>query len=219
LHNVSAVTDWRGVLITAIACLVLIIGVLGAEAFLMRISFVILLIGLTVTFAGAQTLRILLLPFVLLAAMIPPPGIIYSSVTLKLQLFSATVAAGILDRIGITVYRSGNIIHLRQITLGVAEACNGISSMSALVVAGALLGSMARLPWAFRALLCIVAVPISVLVNSLRIAITAILAERNPALAGGMYHATSGWLLFVAGFALMFVSAAFLTRVTTRVDL
>lgn len=219
LRGVSTVPDWRGVLITTIACLVFVIGALGAEAFLMRISFVILLTGLIFTFAGGRKVRVLLLPLVLLAAMIPPPGIIYSSFTLRLQLFSATFATGILDQIGVTVYRSGNIIHLGHITLGVAEACNGISSMSALVVAGAFLGSIARLPLAIRALLCIVGVPISVFVNSVRIAVTAILAEMNPTLAGGVYHATSGWLLFLAGFTLMLLSATVLTRLTTRVEL
>jgi exosortase len=219
LGGISAVADWRGVLITTVACFLFIVGVLGAEAFLMRISFVVLLTGLIVSVAGFETLRILFLPLVLLAAMIPPPGIIYSSITLKLQLFSATFAADILDRIGVTVYRSGNIIHLGGITLGVAEACNGISSLSALVVGGAVLGSMARLSWTFRAVLCIVAVPISIFVNSLRIAITAVLAEANPVLAGGVYHATSGWLIFLVGFALLLAFANLLTRVATRVQL
>lgn len=49
---IPAVPDGRGTLATALACLVFLAGNIASEFFLMRISFVILLVGLIWTFWG-----------------------------------------------------------------------------------------------------------------------------------------------------------------------
>src|SRR5579872_3803357 len=76
----AAIPDRRGVFLTAFACVLFLLGKLGAEFFLMRISFVVLLAGLTWTFWGNRRLETLAFPFVLLATMVPLPVVVYNSI-------------------------------------------------------------------------------------------------------------------------------------------
>src|SRR5690349_8618935 len=84
-----AVPDNRGLWLIAFSCLVFLLGKLSAEFFLPRMSFVILLAGITWTFWGYERLRTLAFPLVLLAAMVPLPVIFYNAIAAPLQLFAS----------------------------------------------------------------------------------------------------------------------------------
>src|SRR6516225_3072018 len=151
--SIPAQKSWSGCWLVAFACLVFLAGSLSAEFFLSRISLVMLLAGLVWTFWGMGRLRTLAFPFFLLATMVPLPQIVYNTLSAPLQLFASRVATDLAQVLGVTVYRDGNIIQLAQISLGVAEACNGLSSLSAMVVASLLLGFLAAASVAGRILL------------------------------------------------------------------
>ena len=72
--------DNRGLTLVAGACVTFLLGQLAAEFFLARISFVLLLAGLTWSFWGFARLRALAFPFILLMTMVPLPGLVYNSV-------------------------------------------------------------------------------------------------------------------------------------------
>jgi len=199
--------DARGILLSAFACCLFVVGKLASEFFLSRISFVILLAGFALTFWGRQRLRVLSFPLLLLATMVPLPVMFYNSLAAPLQLFASDTATRIVQALGVTVFRDGNIIQLAGISLGVAEACSGLSSLSALVVGSILLGFLTCFKLISRVGLVLISVPIAIGVNVLRVAGTAILADHNQELAMGFYHAFSGWLVFVAGFGLLYACA------------
>lgn len=203
----AAVPDNRGLLCIAFACLVFLLGRLGAEFFLMRISFVILLVGLTWTFWGMARLKDLAFPFVLLATMVPLPAIVYNSVSAPLQLFASDLSTRLAQGLGVSVFRDGNIIQLASTSLGVAEACSGLNSLSALIVASLLLGYLVCTRLRSRITLLLLSIPLAIAVNILRITGTAILADHNQEFAMGFYHSFSGWLVFVGGFGLLYGSA------------
>lgn len=199
--------DSHGLLLTGFACFVFVLGKLASEFFLTRISFVILLAGFILTFWGRRRLRALGFPLLLLATMVPLPVMFYNSVAAPLQLFASNAATQIVEALGVTVFRDGNIIQLAGISLGVAEACSGLNSLSALVVGSILLGFLSCSRAVSRAALIAISVPMAIGVNVLRVAGTAILADHNEELAMGFYHAFSGWLVFVAGFGLLYLCA------------
>jgi exosortase len=194
-----------GFLAIAAAAVCFLLGKLGAEFFLTRMSFVILLFGLIWTFWGWPRLRTLFFPFALLATSIPLPALIYNTITAPLQLFASAVATEVAQFFGISVYRDGNIIHLAQTSLGVEEACSGLNSLSALMIASLLLGflQLAR-PW-LRVLIFLLAVPLAIGVNIFRIAGTAVIADYQAEFAQGFYHLFSGWLVFVMGFGALYL--------------
>jgi exosortase len=200
LFELPAVPSVRGLWAVLGGCFVYLTGKLAAEFFLQRISLMIVLTGLIWMWWGKARLTRLTFPLILLATMIPLPAIIYNTVTAPLQLFASDIAAKIAQFCNVSVFRDGNIIQLAHISLGVDEACSGLNSFSALMMAGVLLARFVceRLP--ARVLLVLLSAPLSIAVNVLRVAGTAILADYNEQFALGFYHAFAGWLVFVVGF-------------------
>jgi exosortase len=211
--SIPAVPSLAGVLWIAGACLTLLIGRLGAEFFLSRISLVILLTGLVYTFWGKERLRTLVFPLLLLATMVPLPVIVYNQLAAPLQLFASQVSTRVAQFFGVSVYQDGNIIQLATTTLGVEEACSGLRSLSALIVMALLLGFLLCRRPVTRVILFAMALPIAVFVNVIRVSGTAIMADYNPQLAMGFYHTFSGWLVFLLGIAFVFGTSKILRKI------
>lgn len=210
--SIPAARDFRGLLLTAVACTMYVVGRLAAEFFLTRMSMVVLLAGLTWTFWGTARLRSLAFPLILLATMVPLPGIIYNSLAGPLQLLASTIATELAQLLGTTIYREGNIIHLVGVSLGVAEACSGLHSLSALLVGALLLGFIENGGTLPRVLLVLIALPLAVAVNVLRVTGTAILADIRLEFALGFYHSFSGWLVFLIGFGCLWLIGKAISR-------
>jgi exosortase len=207
-------TDNRGLWLVACACLFYVLGKLGAEFFLPRLSFVLLLAGITWAFWGYARLRTLTFPMLLLATMVPLPVILYNAVAAPLQLFASDVATNLAQMFGVAVYRDGNVIHLARLSLGVEEACSGLNSLSALMVASLLLGFLVCHRVSIRVILFALSIPLSIAVNVLRVTGTAIIADYHEEFARGFYHSFSGWLVFIGGFAILYGIAKGLDRLT-----
>jgi exosortase len=204
--------DGRGIAAIGFACVLFMLGKLGAEFFLMRLSFVILLIATVWTFWGLIRLRTLAMPFLLLATMVPLPAMVYNAAATPLQLLASRIATDFAQVLGVTVYRDGNIIHLADISLGVEEACSGLNSLTALFVGAILLGYLNCKHIRTRVLLIFLSVPIAIVTNVLRVSGTAVIADYHREYALGFYHAFSGWLVFVVGFGLLYLTARLLHR-------
>jgi exosortase len=90
--------------------------------------------------------------------------------------------------------------------LEVAEACSGIRSLFSLLTLTMVYGYLAETKIGVRVLLAFMAVPVSVFANALRIAFTGLMVEDwGVERAEGTIHALSGWLVFVASLALIFL--------------
>lgn len=207
LLALPAMPSSRGLWAVAGGCVLYLTGKLAAEFFLQRISLIVVLVGLIWIWWGKARLARLAFPLTLLATMIPLPAIVYNTATAPLQLFASDVAARIAQFFGVSVYRDGNIIQLAHLSLGVDEACSGLNSFSAMVVAALLLGRFLCDRFPARILLVLLSAPLSIAVNVLRVAGTAILADYDEHFALGFYHAFAGWLVFLVGF-LAFVGLA-----------
>jgi exosortase len=179
------------------------LGMLGAELFLQRSSFLILLLGVLLTIGGTALVRELAFPLLLLPFMIPIPAVIYSSITFPLQLFASRVAEFCLDLLGYPVLRDGNILELASQKLSVAEACSGIRSLLSLsflsLVYAYFFDSRVWMRW----VLLLATIPIAIVANAGRVTITGILSEIDPELAHGFFHELEGWVIFVIAFVML----------------
>jgi len=210
----AALPDLRGLSLIGLACCTFLTGRLSSEFFLTRVSFVVLLGGLVWTFWGVGRLRAMAFPLVLLSTMVPPPALIYNAAAAPLQLFASGVATDLAQRVGVSIYRDGNIIHLATTSLGVAEACSGLRSLSALMVAALLLGFLEQASFWGRVSVFILSIPLAIAINVFRVTGTAVLADYRPELALGYYHSFSGWLVFVLGFGMLWLMAKAVFRFT-----
>ena len=206
LASLPRVPSWWGLLILVMALCVLVVGVLGAELFLSRVSLLLLIAGLVVLFLGWNYLRAVLFPFAFLILMIPIPAIIFNQITFPLQILASKVAAAVLPLAGVPVLREGNVINLPTMPLEVAEACSGIRSLLSLATLAIIYGYLMETRNSVRVVLTLASVPIAVAANSSRIVGTGLLVQYwDPSKAEGFFHAFSGWLIFVISLVMLFL--------------
>jgi exosortase len=194
--------------------LVLIAGLLGAELFLTRVSFVGVLAGIALFVWGRDHFRILAFPIAFLLLMIPLPAIIFNQIAFPLQLLASRAGEAAIGLAGIPVLREGNVLQLPSRTLEIVEACSGIRSLVSLITLAVVLGYFTERRTGARIVIALAAVPIAILANAVRVAGTGLASELiGPAAADGFFHTFSGWLLFVCAFVgLMAVQRAIAPR-------
>jgi exosortase len=198
-------SSW-GLLIVVSALSVLVVGVLGAELFLSRISLLLLIAGLVIFFRGWRMFRAVLFPWAFLILMIPIPAIVFTQITFPLQMLTSKVAALLLPLLGVPVLREGNIINLPAMPLEVAEACSGIRFLLSLATLAIIYGYLAETRMWVRVVLALASIPIAVAANSLRIVGTGVLVQYwDPDKAEGFFHTFSGWLVFLVSLTMLFL--------------
>ena len=206
LSQLPAAPSWWGVPIVLSAMGLLVLGTLGAENFVSRVSLLIVIAGLVIHFYGWRRFRAGLVAWLVLFLMVPLPAIIANIIVLPLQFISSGLATSFMDMCGIPVYREGNIIFLPSITLEVAEACSGIRSLMAMITLAVAYGYLFESkPWR-RVVLVLSAIPIAVVANSLRVMASGILGQywgRDK--AEGFYHVFSGLVIFSFSFMLLWI--------------
>ena len=197
--------SWSGLPILFLALCVLVVGQMGAELFLSRISPLIALAGLIVLFLGWDFFKATLFPWAFLLLMIPIPAIMFSQITFPLQLLASRVASETLPLFGVPILREGNVINLPSMALEVAEACSGIRSLMSLVTLAIIYGYLMEKRLWIRYLLAVASVPIAVVANSARIIGTGLLVQYwDPDKAEGYFHASWGWIIFVVSLVLLY---------------
>jgi exosortase len=205
LLNLPLSPSSAGLWIMAGALCMLVVGVLGAELFLSRLSFVPLIASFIVLFWGWKHLRIALFPVLFLVFMIPLPAIIFNQITLPLQTIASKLAATALPFFGVPVLREGNIIKLPAMALEVADACSGIRSLLSLITLAVICGYTIRERPGTWLVLVAAAVPIAIAANCMRIVGAGLLVQYwNPDKAEGFFHTFSGWFMFLFSVALLF---------------
>ena len=197
--------SWWGVPLVAWGGAQVILGTLGVELFTERVAFVFTLIGLVLTLGGMEILKKVAFPLFLLFFMIPIPAIIYNKITFPLQILASQLADSALSVLGIPVLREGNILELPNQRLSVVEACSGIRSLLSLTFLSLVYGFFFEKRGWVRVLLFLSTIPIAIVANGSRVAITGILTQINPVLAEGFFHESTGWVIFMLALGIMVV--------------
>ncbi len=193
-----------GLLVVAASLGVLMVGKLGADLFLTRVSMVGVLAGTVLFVLGWNHLRVLLFPLAFLLLMIPLPALVFNQIAFPLQLLASQTGQAGLQALHIPVLREGNLIFLASTTLEVADACSGIRSLVSLLTTGIVFGYFADRRLWVRVVLALATVPIAVASNGLRVASVGIVAHRYGAdVADGFLHTFSGWVVFLVAFAML----------------
>lgn len=195
-----------GLLGLLLALAMIILGTAGAEVFTQRVGFIGVLSSLVLFIFGWRYLRLTLFPLAFLLLAIPLPYVIYYGLTAPMQAFAAKCAIWGLGLVGVPAVAQGNIIHLPQASLEVAEACSGIRSLYSFLAIGALVAYLAPILWMGRLILFLSALPLSVAGNAVRVwgsGMGAFLI--GPEATKGTIHELFGILVFVVSLAVFFL--------------
>jgi exosortase D (VPLPA-CTERM-specific) len=197
---------WLGVGIAVLGLLFGLIEVLSQTRFPGQLGLVVTIVGLLVAWLGERRAAKVWPALLLLFFALPQPSALQVVLTAGLQLASSVGAVAIIDSFGIPVLREGNIIDLGQIQLQVAEACAGLRYLFPLATFAFLCAYLYVGHPVKKAIIFLSSVPITILMNILRIAGTGLLVDRYGAgAAEGFFHYFEGWIVFVLCLALLFL--------------
>lgn len=190
-----------GFAIMVFAVVLRVLGMLGAELFMARLSLLILISGMVMFLAGSEALSSMSFPIGYLLFMIPLPAIVYYQVTLPLQLWASRLAATGLVALGIHTVRQGNLLFLPNCTLNVVEACSGIRSLLSLLAAAVAYGHLTEASTSKRVVLAAASIPIAIAANGLRLVGTGVLSYFfGPSVDSGVVHLALGLFSFTLAF-------------------
>ena len=206
IQSTPLVPSWSGVTLVILGLFMLFVGVLGADLFFQRTSFVILVAGLIWTLLGKEMLGQLKFVLFVLVLAIPLPTILFNQITFPLQLLASACASQLLPLVGVPVLRDGNVINLPAMALEVAEACSGIRSLMSLFTVAVIYGYfLERSNWR-RVVLALSSLPIAVTANVARIFGTGLCVQYwDPDKALGFFHEFSGWLMFLVSLSCLYL--------------
>lgn len=203
LAELPVVPNPWGLALVVYAALQLLAASLGAELFLARTAFVLSLIGIVLTLFGTRYAREIAFPLGLLFFMVPIPAILFNQITFPLQLLASSGAEQALGLMHIPVARAGNILEVSGHPLLVTEACSGIRSLLTLSFAMLVYGYFCERRLWLRAVLFAAAIPGALGANGARVALTGLLTYKDPKLAEGIIHSTSGAVIFLVSVLLV----------------
>jgi exosortase D (VPLPA-CTERM-specific) len=190
--------SWTGIVAIFVAGMMLIVGELSAFFLLSQLGFVVALAGIVLSFGGASLLRVTFVPIAFLVFAIPLPYFIDSELSWRLQLISSELGVYFIRLFGVPVYLTGNVIDLGSYKLQVAEACSGLRYLYPLLSLGFLAAYLFQAPLWQRALVFLSTIPITIVMNSIRISMVGVLVDRwGIAQAEGLLHFFEGWIIFV----------------------
>jgi len=195
----------------ALAVLALALGLAGSAIAIDDIVAyaLILWVGalLLISF-GWRTGRQFWAPVLHLVYMLPLPGALYYGVSTYLQGVSSELGVYFLHLLQVPVFLEGNIIDLGAYKLHVAEACSGLRYLFPILSFSYVFAVLYQGPIWHKAVLLLAAAPITVFMNSVRIALAGVIVDRwGPGHVEGFTHFFEGWVIFLCSVALLILLA------------
>lgn len=162
---------------------------------LISVTFIASLMAGVVFVAGWAWLKNLLAPILFLILGLPILDRWIDQLTFQLQLLSTSGAFQMLELSGLDSFRlSPTVIELPHYTLNIAEACSGLKTTIAVSATVVFFMVISKLRWWANAILATTALPLSVLVNSLRITMIGHVGNSRGEEAAITFHDWSGYI-------------------------
>ncbi|MBN2374347.1 VPLPA-CTERM-specific exosortase XrtD [bacterium] len=199
-------TNWIGGSLFLMFLMISAYGILGSSPSAVRSSIPFMILSITLFCAGMEMFKILAFPLSLLFLMIPMPTMLQAMVGVPLKRISTRLGEWILRLAGVSVFVEGNIIDMGITKLQVVDACSGLRYILPLLTIGILFAYFFEKNRWRRIILAIATIPLSIIINGIRIGFTGILAQYfGSKVADGFFHGFSGWIVFMFAFAFLFI--------------
>ncbi len=213
LRQVKFNGSWAGVGVVLVGIGFDLFGRLGALYFLEHAALLIVIAGLVLSLTGWQGFRLLAVPLGVLVFMIPLPNLWLNPLSSELQLISSSIGVWLMRASGVAVFLEGNVIDLGSYKLEVAEACSGLRYLFPLMTLAFLMACFYRETIWKRLLVFLSSIPITIIMNSLRIAAIGIMVDRwGIGMAEGLLHEVQGWMVFMLSTGMLLLEIVVLTR-------
>jgi exosortase len=179
-----------------------------------RYALVLTVAGMVLLIAGWQVFGRLLWVLLFLFLMVPLPGRVHNMISGPLQTQAATGAVFLLEVLGASVHRTGNVLTVNGTEVAVAEACSGLRMLTAFVVVAATLAYLVKRPRWQKAVLVASSVPVAILCNLARLCVTAeLFAMGFGAAAETFFHDFAGLAMMPLAVLILAGELALMKRV------
>ena len=206
---------WPGVLVLLVGLAIAVLGNLTNIADIVTYAFIVWVGGVVLTVFGWKRGIRHQLPVIHLVFMLPLPQFLYWQMTIFLQGVSSELGVWFVALAGVPVHLEGNIIDLGVFKLHVAEACSGLRYLFPILSFSYLFAILYRGPMWHKALLLLMAAPLTVFMNSFRIGVVGVMVNHYGLdHAEGFMHFFEGWIIFLACVGILFLTAIALQRLT-----
>ncbi len=161
---------------------------------------IVVVVGGFLTVAGGGFLVRFLPVFAMLLFLVPVPGRIRQEIAVPLQAETAHRTQQVLETLGVTVDRVGNMLRINQQDVVIAEDCNGLRMVFALVmVSFAFAYSVPLRNWV-RVLIVLASPVTAIAFNVLRLVPTVWAFGFFPADVASAMHDAGGWVMLPCAF-------------------
>ena len=214
LRSLPFTGSWTGLWLIAIGLVLRFIGASTTMHTFEHYAFLLVLYGMVLSLTGPVIFRRIWMPLVILIFAVPLPSFFNNSLSVHLQLLSSELGVWVIRAAGISVLLEGNIIDLGNYQLEVAEACSGLRYLLPLMTLSFIIAYLFRGSLWKRTVVFLSSIPITVIMNSLRIGFIGITVEHwGSGMAEGALHDFEGWLVFMLSTGAVVLTAFGLSRV------
>jgi exosortase len=206
----SAIVDSRAI---ALGIALLALG-LGLHLFGSRfyhdwfaaLSLLPTLAGLCLGLGGWSMLRWAWPSIAFLVFMLPLPYRLEIALAGPLQHLATVASTYVLQTLGLPAVAEGNVIIMKQMRIGVVEACGGLGMLVTFFALATGLALVIRRPLLDKLVVIVSAVPVALIANIGRIVVTALLAENvSKEAASNFFHDLAGWFMVPFALALLWL--------------
>lgn len=181
----------------ALSFLLFFAGRLGSVVVIVYFSMWVSIAGLVVLLTGNPFRGGTAYPLAVLLFAIPLPGYVETMLTFRLKLISTVITVKMLNLVGIVASSEGNIIDLGTTRVQVVDACSGLHYVLSTLFLALVTGYFFNKRFYERAALLVLALPLAVLMNSLRVLVMSIVIKYfSPEAVQGVTHDLLGVLVF-----------------------
>lgn len=193
---------WLGPVLLLLGAATSNFGVNHGMAVFWHFGSLLMAFGAVIAVLGLDIVRKFFPAFLMLLFLVPVPATVRQAISVPLEHLCALLSQQILEIVGITVSRAGNVLIVNGVKVEIAEACDGMRMAIALMVLVATFTlSIPMNRWA-RAIFLILSPVVALLCNIIRLVPTVWVFGRYPHAAAENFHNMAGWLMLPIAFLL-----------------
>jgi exosortase len=164
---------------------------------------VLVVVGCVLSVLGKSVLFRFLPAFLVLVFLVPVPGRIRQGIAVPLQTATAATTQALFETFGEAVERSGNLLSINGTEVTVAEACNGMRMVFALVLVSFAFAYSMPLRNSVRVLVLLASPLAAIFCNVVRLIPTIWLYGHAAKSVADDFHNVSGWIMLPIAFLLL----------------
>jgi exosortase len=165
----------------------------ATSSFLMSLGCVGFLMAMIWLLHGLPVAKRFLLPVLFVFVAVPIPKTLWNPIVLGLQGLITSLNVEALNLLGIPAERSGNLIRLPGGTVGVDEACSGIRSLQASIMAAVFIADLTLRRGGTKVFFLLAGIALAIAGNFGRSMYLSLTAARRGVGAVAAVHDTAGW--------------------------